>query len=70
MIRQLVLAIVVAVAVTLGCYLAGLVLVALKVDVAVTVGTFLQHYGSVVGVLAGIWYFFAGGSWTPWRRTP
>lgn len=61
MIARLALAVVVAVVVTLGCYLLGAILDALKVQVAITIGDFLKSYGSVIGVLAGIWYFFTGG---------
>ena len=61
MIAKLALAVVVAVVVTLGCFLLGGILDALKVQVAITIGDFLKSYGSVIGILAGIWYFFAGG---------
>lgn len=58
MIRRLILSVVVAVVVTLGCYLLGAILHTLKVEIAVTIGDFLKTYGSVFGVLAGLWYFF------------
>lgn len=61
MLRNLVLAVVVAVVVTLACYLLGKILDTLTVEVAVTIGKFLTQYGSVFGVLAGLWYFFNGG---------
>lgn len=61
MISRLVTAVVVAVVVTLVCILLGAILVTLKVDVAVTVGNFFKQYGAVIGVLAGLWQFFAGG---------
>lgn len=60
MIGKLVLAVVVAVVVTLGCYLLGGILATLKVQVAITIGNWLNTYGAVLGVLAGLWYFFAG----------
>lgn len=60
MIRKLILAVVVAVVVTLACILLGLILATLKVKIAKTVGNFLEEYGPVVGVLAGLWYYFAG----------
>lgn len=60
MIAKLALAVVVAVVVTLGCYLLGGILDTLKVQIAVTIGDWLKNYGAVLGVLAGIWYFFAG----------
>lgn len=61
MIGKLVAAVVVAVVVTLVCILLGAILITLKVDVAITVGNFLKQYGAVLGVLAGLWYYFAGG---------
>lgn len=61
MFNKLVLAVVVAVVVTLACILVGGILIALKVAIAVTIGDFLKDYSGVLGVLAGLWYFFAGG---------
>lgn len=63
MIARLVLAVVVAVVVTLVCILLGGILADLKVDIAVTIGRFLRDYGAVLGVLAGLWYFFSGQTW-------
>lgn len=60
MLGKLVLSVVVAVVVTLGCVLVGSILTTLTVDVAVTIGNFLKVYSAVIGVLAGLWYFFAG----------
>jgi hypothetical protein len=61
LISRLVLAVIIAVVVTLACILLGGILVTLKVGIAVTVGDFLQSYGAVLGVLAGLWYFFTNG---------
>ncbi len=61
MIAKLVLAVVVAVAVGLVCILLGGILATLKVPIAVTVGDWLATWGWVLGVLAGLWYFFRGG---------
>lgn len=63
MIQKLVLAVVVAVVVTLGCYLLGGILHALQVTIAVTIGDWLTKYAGVLGVLSGLWYFFAGFAW-------
>lgn len=64
---RLVLAVVVAVIVGIVLVaLIGPIIVALKVPIATTVGDFLVHYGFVLGVLCGFWYYFAGG----WRTTP
>jgi hypothetical protein len=60
-IRKLILAVVIAVVVTLGCYLLGSILITLNVAIAATIGDWLQKYGSVLGILSGLWYFFAGG---------
>lgn len=63
MLSRIILSVIVAIAVTLGCFLLGAILVALKVDIAVTVGDFLKNYGGVIGVLAGLWFFFTGNTW-------
>jgi hypothetical protein len=65
MLRKLILSVIVAVVVTLACILLGAVLITLKVDIAVTVGEWLKQYGGVLGVLSGLWYFFAGSSIWP-----
>lgn len=67
MLRLLILAVVVAVVVTLACFLLGAILVTLEVDIAVTIGEWLKKYGSILGVLAGLWYAFAGGNFN-WPR--
>lgn len=59
-IRKLILAVVIAVAVGLGCILLGGVLDSLKADIAVQIGDDLRTWGWVIGVLAGLWYFFTG----------
>lgn len=61
MLRKLILAVIVAVIVTLVCELLGGILKTLTVQIAVTIGDWLQRYGGVLGVLAGLWYFFADG---------
>lgn len=60
MIKQIGLAIVVGVIVFLGCVLLGGLLVALKVDFAVTVGNFLKSYAGVIGLLAALYHYFTG----------
>lgn len=60
-IRNLVLAVVVAVVVGIVLVaLLGPILNTLKVPIATTIGGFLVAYGFVIGVLAGVWYYFAG----------
>lgn len=64
MIRKLILAVVVAVAVTLGLLLLGSILVSASNDptsLLVTIGKWLKSYGSLIGLLAGLWYYFADG---------
>jgi hypothetical protein len=61
MIARIVIAVVVAVIVGLLLVaLLGPILVGLAVPIAVTVGRFFVKYGWVLGVLAGLWYFFLG----------
>lgn len=60
MLRRLILAVVVAVVITLACLLLGDILNSLTVQIALTIGSFLKTYSSVLGVLAGLWYFFYG----------
>lgn len=67
MLSRLILAVVVAVVVTLACVLVGGILTGLGVAVAVTIGDFLKTYSAVLGVLAGLWWFFAGSPWWPRR---
>lgn len=67
MLSKIVLAVVVAVIVTLGCMLIGGILITLSVAVAVTVGQFLKDYGTVIGVLAGLWFFFSNASFPSLR---
>lgn len=62
MIARVVLSVVVAIVVTLLCILLGAILVTLKVPIAITVGHFIETWAYVIGILAGLWYFFAGGS--------
>ena len=60
-IRKIILAVVIAVVV--GIVLVGLlgpILITVKVPIAVTIGDFLEAWGFVIGVLAGLWYYFAG----------
>jgi hypothetical protein len=64
MIARLVMAVVVAVIVGLVLvYLLGPVLVSLVIPIAVVVGDFLVRFGFILGVLAGLEYFFSGQTW-------
>lgn len=70
MIARVVLAVVVGVVVALVTILVGGLLTDLRVDFAVTVGDWLQKYGAVLGLLAGLWYFFSGGFSISWPHPP
>jgi hypothetical protein len=61
MISRIVLAVIVGVVVFLVCVLVGGLLATLAVPFAVTVGNFLKNYAGILGLLAALWYFFAGG---------
>lgn len=67
MLGRIVLAVIVGVAVTLGCILVGGILVALRVALASAVGGFLQQYAGAIGVLAALFYFFSGSP-SPFRK--
>lgn len=62
MIGRVVLAIVIAVFVGVILLLLGDVLDTLKAPLATAVGGWLKDWGWVLGVLAGLWFFFSGGS--------
>lgn len=70
MIARLVLAVVVGVVVYLLCILFGPLVADLKVSFAVTIGHWIATYAPVLGLLAALWYFFAGGgfSWPLTRK--
>lgn len=62
MIARLVLAVVIAVVVGIGLTaLLGPILVSIHAPIAVVVGHFFIAWGWALGLLAGLWYFFAGG---------
>jgi hypothetical protein len=63
MLTRIILALIVAVAVGLLCILLGSVLASLNVPITDTIGSFLRQWGWVIGVLAGLWYFFSGQTW-------
>jgi len=61
LLSRIVLAVIVAIVVGLACIFVGGILASLGIPIAVTVGGFLVTWGWVLGVLAGLWYFFKGG---------
>jgi len=67
LIARAVVAVVIAVVVGIVLVaLLGPILVSLKVPIAETVGKFFENYGYVLGVLAGLAYFFLGGGGFTW----
>lgn len=58
MLNKLILALVIAIAVSLGCILLGSVLGILNVSIASVIGNFLKTYNLSLEVLAGLWHFF------------
>lgn len=63
MLSRIVRALIVAVAVTLGVLLLGVILLTINVQIAQIVGGFLKTYAAAIGVLAGLWLFFSGSTW-------
>jgi peptidoglycan/LPS O-acetylase OafA/YrhL len=62
MVTRIVLAVVIAVAIGIILVaLLGPVIAGLDVPIAKTIGHFFEAWGFIIGVLAGLWYFFAGG---------
>lgn len=61
MIRRIVLALVVGAVVFLACMLLGPLLASTGISFIVVVGDFLARYAGLIGLLAALWYFFAGG---------
>ena len=68
MLSKIVIACVVGIVVFLACILVGGLLVTTTVPFVVTVGNFLQDYAGLLGLLAALWHFFAGG--TLFNRQP
>lgn len=60
MIGRIVLAVVVGAAVGLLCLLLGMLLGAVGIPFVATVGSFLSTWAWVIGILAGLWWFFSG----------
>lgn len=61
LIARLVLAVVVGVIVYLVCQLFGPLVASLHVEFAVKIGNWLTQFAGVLGLLAALWFFFAGG---------
>lgn len=59
MLTRLVLSVVVGIVTAIVIYLLGVVLI--EVD-AESVGNFFKNVAGILGLLAGIWYFFVGNN--------
>lgn len=73
LIGRLVLALVVAIVVgfVLAVVLGPLLVTQMaKIPIAVFVGGILVTWGWLLGILAGLWHFFAGNGWPIVRRSP
>ena len=67
MLSRIVLAVVVGVVTGLVCLLLGAVLGSMDIPPVSAIAGFLTRWAWVIGILAGLWYFFAGGSWPTFR---
>lgn len=67
MIGRVVVAVVVGAVVGLACILLGMILASLNIPPVEAVGRFLTEWAWVIGVLAGLYQFFAGGVSLPGR---
>lgn len=67
MLRNIVIALLVAIIVYLACIFIGGLLAAMNVAIAATVGDFLVRFAAAIGVLAGLWRYFAAGN--PFTKT-
>jgi len=62
MLRNIIVATIVAVVAYLICVFVGGLFVAMNVPIAETVGEFLVRFATVIAVLAGLWRFFGAGN--------
>jgi hypothetical protein len=62
MLRRVILAVVVGVVTALVVGLVGVLLLETDVRVLVSLGSFLKAWATVLGFLAGVWYYITGQS--------
>lgn len=60
MLARVVLAVVVGIVVGLVCLLVGALLGDIGIPFVATIGSFLATWAWVLGLLAGLWFFFSG----------
>lgn len=61
MLSKLVTSVIIGVVVTLVCIFVGGLLETMTISWVISTGTFLKTYGALLGLLAALWNFFAGG---------
>lgn len=61
MVNRVVLAVIIGIAVALGCGFLGTVLQATDQSLAEAVGSFLRAFSVLIGILAGLYWFFSRG---------
>lgn len=66
MLRNIILATIVAIVVYLICIFVGGLFAAMNVPIAATVGDFLVRFATVIAILAGLWRYFGAGN--PFNR--
>lgn len=62
MLEAIIIALIVGLIVGLGCVLLGRVLKSIGVPPAEAVGGFFEQFAWAIGIVAALWFFFAGGS--------
>lgn len=65
MIRKIILSVIIAAGTTLGCMLLGAILSSMGIPIASTIGDFMSQWSYAIGVLVGLWWFFAGPNLWP-----
>ena len=60
MLRKIMLAVLVAIIVYIACIGIGMLLGAMNVAIAATVGAFITRFATAIAIIAGLWYYFAG----------
>lgn len=67
MLSRIVLAVLTGVLTTLACVFVGGLLVTMEVSWVVATGSFLREFAGLLGLVAALWYFFAGYAHWPAR---
>lgn len=69
MFQRIMRAVIIGVVVWLLCLLIAVILRLLKAEFAVALGGYASQYAGLIGLLAALWHFFAGGAWWPFSKT-